>query len=961
MLFMILFLTLFKTDPAEAIESSLKSKELAAMRTQDQSIKKLQTFISSHPGDLREGEFLNRLADLYLEKSGISFQYTEGESTRTSKQHYQNSLIKAVNALTQLITKHPRNERIAEAYFKRAKAFKELHQKPSARNDFIDLVQKYPDFPRIDTALIDLATFAQDDNHHEEALMHLNILKKIEDSPYLSIGYRKSAWSHFNLGNYQAAINDIEKEIHLYPNDGKELHEVESAYTDLALFIFESINKKTELGTIDQANKTIEAICSIRSSAKNNSCHGISFLKLAKLLKAYQLGNSLEALKESLIRKHILLPETLQITLLLNQFWFERHEYGKLAGIIEEAINVQNEQKLNQSDLIIRTIKQSIAELHELVLKNRKSTEIEKLIIPLDSLTQLLCRELRSNTPERAEYIFSMAETAFAIKNHTLANQYYEKLLNEDQKLPEKLKRNEIKRRLISSQYQELKSIKPALVEFEIKKIGESLISIKKENKLLIEKWVTDTLALLNDKSNETEAFQLEALKLMYLYLDRSSATEKMVKISFRSETDEIRKNMASIAFDTYSISNKIDQLIEPCQSGTWLKITKIAEPCTLIIAKASILENKLKKAESILKSIKPNHSNQETLKTVSLLNAEIHRKQGELRQSIDDQETYLELTGWKDSEMAKTVFQYHWLHKNLNKYSEMMVSPRIKSALTDSYLDQYRAAMILETSIKEKLKNNTEYQKRFKASIKSQKNTASLWALSCLNNSKKLPYQDRMVLLQRTANNWEYLDPYLQIRYLALMQSRLGETIESLRKDARSIAPIRTDMQSVEKRMTLLREIDLAFSKAMNLDWFEIKFKTMNELQLVFQDLIRELNQINAGADAIRPFKTKQEEITKGIEQLISLNSKAIHPIIENALLEPETLKHIPDELRSEWTRATQKKEADLLHYLISIRKHDQQSDALRGLVLITLLHDSAKVEGFQLIKDKFAMGTTK
>ena len=121
----LLFIAVFSV-PAIAVEGRSKSNELAAIQTQEQSIQKLRKFLVNHPGDSREPDFLIRLADLYFEKSGISFQYTEGESVKVSSKLYTTSLTQASAVLTEVIRKYPSHTSIPDAYFKRGKAYKEL-------------------------------------------------------------------------------------------------------------------------------------------------------------------------------------------------------------------------------------------------------------------------------------------------------------------------------------------------------------------------------------------------------------------------------------------------------------------------------------------------------------------------------------------------------------------------------------------------------------------------------------------------------------------------------------------------------------------------------------------------------------------------------------------------------------------------------------------------------------------
>ena len=116
---------------------------------------------------------------------------------------------------------------------------------PNAREDFLYLNQHAPDFDYLDSALIDLADFAQDSNHHEEALTYLFQIEKMPASNYKPMALHRAAWSYFNLAKYESAIGYLRKEVDFYytkidqtKGDGTaESAFLESAFNDLSLSI----------------------------------------------------------------------------------------------------------------------------------------------------------------------------------------------------------------------------------------------------------------------------------------------------------------------------------------------------------------------------------------------------------------------------------------------------------------------------------------------------------------------------------------------------------------------------------------------------------------------------------------------------------------------------------------------------------------------------------------------------
>ena len=85
--------------------------------------------------------------------------------------------------------------------------------------------------------------------------------------------------------------------------------------------------------------------------------------------------------------------------------------------------------------------------------------------------------------------------------------------------------------------------------------------------------------------------------------------------------------------------------------------------------------------------------------------------------------------------------------------------------------------------------------------------------------------------------------------------------------------------------------------------------------------------------------------------------------------LLSLSVKEKIPSVYWDEWTSAVKLQKADYLNYLISIRAQDDFSPLLRGLVLTSLMKDSAGTEGYEMIKSapespwkqSIALGVTK
>ena len=223
-------------------------------------------------------------------------------------------------------------------------------------------------------------------------------------------------------------------------------------------------------------------------------------------------------------------------------------------------------------------------------------------------------------------------------------------------------------------------------------------------------------------------------------------------------------------------------------------------------------------------------------------------------------------------------------------------------------------------------------YQHAFRNTIKAEKEARALWALQCLVDPKKLPFQDRLILLQRLGSSWEALPAELQIHLQSILVERTKATLSSIRVSAPGIAPLHADQESIERRMRLLQEVDQSFSKITKLGWIEIKKTGIDELATIFERVITDLRGIHAPEELLTPFKQKQTDLKDASKKLEAM---AFHfkPVSGNPLLSAQVSELIPERLRNEWNRAVQNRERDFLLFLAG--DLGANATVVKGLIL--------------------------
>lgn len=969
---------------AFANEKTGKLTDMAALNIQDRSITKLNSLLKQYRGTAREAEFLARLGDLYLERSGISFRISEGTSIKTKNALYSNSLKDCVRVLSELITKYPYHVQAPMARFKRGKAYKELNQIKEARNDYIYMDQHYADFPLIDSAWNDLADFAQDSNNHQEALTYLGKIEKLPTSGFYTTALHKTAWSYFNLAIYQSALDYLTKEINFYfdkEQTGAEVALLESAFNDMALFYFEALNKQASFATVDKALNLFEKL------DRTHTHFGQTTGKFARLLKAYTLIPHLEALNRRLIRDYIQTPEAAEVALLMFQFRFERHEYSQLGPVLQDLNKIRNEAKNKDLDQKVEVaLAGALTELHKMVIKNKKATEVGTLVRPLVSLTESVGDLLGAGNTTSLLANYSLAETSFELEDYARATQLYQGLLNPlyapalDAK---KISQQSLGLRMLSSRYRELKKEQLIPQKLTIRALASKVSPASKEQvskmKAWVE-WVDQHVATITDKTPVEDrqsfyAFALEANKLVYEYLDETAAVTRLEKFAFDHPDSQEGVTSITIVVDTISKSEDPQRLYDTTQkilavknwkekafleqvygmtASSHLKLTlqsdvpeivlkrtqecadkfktvktaeKTYQECLIIQAKTHSKLGSFDLAEKELNTLLGQIKDESNVKSMLLLRADARSKLGKMNEAIHDLTQYQGMTDFKDTEITQNILQHFWFKHDYRGLDALLKNKKVCAGPNADICEQFSVVRVIDEGRDAKLNISTA----FKNTVKAPKTLISVWALAALNNPKKLAFQDRLVLLQRLSNSWENMNPLLQIHLLPLMQARVKDTLESVRFSAPGIAPLTSDTNTIERRMRLMQDIDSTFAKVMKLNWIEVKIKGATELATIYERLILDLRAIQTPEDLLKPFVQKAKDVNEAVQQLreMAMNFKA-EPVQTGAnrqiastpqiLLSKEVENRVPAHLWNEWKSGVQEDRRDYLFYLISI-----------------------------------------
>ncbi len=984
------------TMPAEA--TRLES-DLAALSIQDQGIHKLEALIKTHRGTREESELLLRLGDLYLERSGLSFRISEGKSVKERSPLHTRSLRGAIDAYSRLLREHPDHPRAPFARFKRGKALTELGNRSAAKEDYLHLVQNQPRFPLLDSALMDLATFEQDQNQHEEALRHLSRVRKMPGSPYFAMSIHKAAWSEFNLGRHQEAIRSLLDEIRWYQaktrgeksdsraasssgannpqSPGAETALLESAFHDLALFHFEAIHRKQPFASVEGALRTF------READPSGTNFGRTALGFAKLLKAYTLTSELESVKNLMLRSHRALPETAEITLLVYQMHFEKRRWDRIADLAADSKLLKN---ATMAPKIEALISRALADLHQLVLKNKKATQREALgevlLEPLVSLTASVQELLGRDSGPAILARYALAETLFEVGEHARAGKEYEALLDsrfEKALQAKKITPESLRMRLLSALYRDLETKGLIPEKMPILALRAPVFTTTPANLEALRSWVGRVDRVLSEsgqgqsksETNDQSMIRglvLQAKKAAYLYWDRPGAVDSLLDFGKNNANTPEGKSALSLALDTYRESkdwNHLCALAEaltrsspsaPAESaieeGDFMKgLSVVRTDCKTIHAKALVASGDSATAETELTGLLTDPSDPTRTRALLLLRAEARRSLGKTEDAMSDLEEHQQMTRFADGNLTRSILEYRFMTRDEQGLKSLLATPSACSGMNSAFCAQIPLIRVLDQG----QERTTPYPVAFRNTIKAPPSHRALWALIAIKNPAKLPFQDRLVLLQRLGQSYESLSPSLQVRFAPLLIERSETAMRAIRQSAPGIAPLRASPGSIERRMRLMAEIDLAFSKVMRLSWAGVKKAGLRELEQIHADLVAGLRAIHTPDDLLKPFQNKLTELASAASKFdeVVFSPEGSDP--RTILLSNAAKEAIPAAVWEEWRISVESGNTDYLFHLAGSAEQAGEpgkstAPVLRGLVLAM---NGTGAEGLQLIEE--------
>ncbi|NDG84427.1 MAG: hypothetical protein EBX52_05230 [Proteobacteria bacterium] len=926
------------------------TEDLAALSIEDDSIHKLERLLQEHRGTREEPSFLLKLGELQLERAGITFRISEGKSVSERAPLHEHSLKEALATFNRFLERFPAHRDAPLARFRRARTLRELGKPTLARQDALFLISHAPGFRFLDSVLMDLAQDAQEANRHEEAIVHLARVEKTPHSPYLSMAIHKTAWSEFNLGRLDEAIASLQREIRLYSK--QEAHPDaaaralrETALKDLALFHFEALHRNRPGASME------ETLRDLKSFSESEEQFKMAMLHLARFLKAYSKSEELAWLKNRIEKSKPLPKEAGDVALLYYELQLEKRNWS---GINEIEADLRHDPTGALGVGIEPHLLKALSDLHTLVLRNKKATERESLITPLVSLTRSIESLLGPGHESTLRSRYALAETFFELEDYARASKEYGALLARETipHLPRaNLSASGIQLRWISSRSRELAALGLAPRTVKAVPLIDAPRPLSPTQFAAVQAWMGDVSSFRGDPP-AIRPFVLLAAKLDYLYFDRARSLDVLLKMAATEPATDEGSEAASLALDTLGASRDWTRLRDAGKSLEVLpfaskdfrdKVHTLVESATLrSLQEGLIARGEYEKAEQELSGI----DSQEAL----LLRSGIRSRLGKLSDAAEDLAEHQRNEHYRDPERNRRLLELTWINQDPAGLKSLLGIPEICAGSNRALCEAIRTLPLLENPGGRK----QSYSGIFRNTLRTAPSARPLWCLIALERPARLPYQDRLVLLERLTRSWEKLPPRIQLHLGPILIERVGQTLDSLIRMAPSVAALRANASSIERRVRLTRDLERVIQRVSALGWVEIGQKGASSLRELYTRLVSDLKAIQTPADLLIPIEKHLSSLSPEATSVVTQNS----PTEESLLHSKEIQTCLPGSLWNQWEKIADEpaegagKADQLLELADSLRDGKSGETTARLLKGAILAFEGAPATGLSLIE---------
>jgi tetratricopeptide (TPR) repeat protein len=894
--------TISSSTKREAFDRNVDKVALAA---QDKSIQTLTKLLKNYRGKRQEPVFLIKLAELHQQNGSIHSRIAHGsahqKNANINLSNFHNSLKLSINILNDLISRFPGYEEMPRAYFMRGKAFEEIRETKKASKDFEYLVRMYPDAPEVFSAYMSLAEFAIDANDHPKAITYLKEIEKYPDDSRFPFALYKLAWSYYNLKNIPQALSYVEKHVAYYNNRSKTPGEDESINSDTAfkenmlqdstVFYIEGLEQKLPQYQLSEALSYFKKL-------EEGQSLGKMLLRFAKLLRSHGREKELISWKDQLMSTENTRPETLDVVLITFEFQVNKRHYLQLIETSRDVVKL-SKQNTHDKDVLNRAQKMLLDTadgIQKLIVVNKDHSEVNAFRPTLIAIYDSFTKVVAENDPRITRAHYNLAEALFAIKDYSGSTDHYRWIVDHGNWKDDAVKDASIK--AIAARYEVLRQ--KNFIPKEVKPQPLTAQTTKPIDPLLQEwnVWI-DTHGKYEKNKTETMHFIFEACRALYAQGHLTKALKMFNTFSTKYADSKFAIPSASLIVDTYIASNdwrgtyktSVDfmEVKEWQKTDFSKKLYKIASDSfykimeerhkekdyaailkyadefvskykaseryddVLSLSGNAALELKDKKtANKYFSTLIKESPHSENVATAILARATIEEERYNFAQASADFKYFLSLPPAQQSkvkdvkagDLRKKILIMSWLSEHPGELAATLETKNICIENMEEECEKYRILALIDSETK-----STEEKVTLDAFRNAQKGSGenqALWAVLALEGSKHLEWRDRLKAVKTFLKNWDDMEPMVKYSIIPKISISIPKTFAMNRAAVRTIAPLKAHDKWITRRVEVIREIENAAAKVMNLPWSRIRAEVLNETASLYIDLARGLTTIS-------------------------------------------------------------------------------------------------------------------
>ena len=729
----------------------------------------------------------------------------------------------------------------------------------------------------------------------------------------------------------------------------------ENSLLDIVLFYFEGYEQK------DPQYQLSDTLSYFRK-LEPGPVFGRMLVKMAKLLRSHGHEADLVSWKDQVLLAESSLPESLEVALTTYEYQLNKRRYPQVVESARDFIKVYSKHGGKEGFMPLFTQAQKLlldtAEgLQAIIIKNKGNEEAKPLSATLAAIYESFTRIVDDSDLRVPRVHYNLAETLFAIQDYEGATEHYRWVaLRGEGDADASLK-------AIASRYEVLRLKQLADREIKARKLpadttGDESQSIQNADldKRLLQwiAWIDTHYDKYHSRkpadSEKIESFLFEADRALYVNGQTAAATQRLRKFAEKNPKSKFAIPAATLVVDTYIITANWEKTHELVLEFLEEKAWKGGSFETRLAGLAAdsyfkVMEEKfgrkeyaqvLKDSGKFLKKYEKSERLPDGLRLAGqsalaigdkllakhyfsrliqerpkadgfgdalLARGSLAEENHEFKAAAADYSGFLGLSAEsyrkaQTDTLRKKVLMLTWLAGNTGELRALLGNKAVCTDNLTEDCEKFEALVGLATP--ERSGSQEDAEKALKRAKAASGENRVFWALVGLEGAKHLEYRDRVYLIRQVASNWDDLESISKYAVLPQVSRSVARAFAFNRQEMSEIAPLRANERYIKRRVEVIREMENAATKAMNLPWVRIRAELLNEVAQLYLDFSKDLAKLpppkNMPAEDIALYEDTVRKLVLPFEEKGQDLRRKAFELASKFAVEDDLLKKIVD-----------------------------------------------------------------